>query len=147
MDDLQIPCLAFGSVVAAAGIAMVVFNVRAHRRHLADEELTDSDLEFFTRQYSRRIQTSALTVLFGGVIGLWGVFNVREFPVLATLYLIGMLVLAAWLVLLALSDVLATRIYAGKLDRKHRRVCDSLQDALDQVREAHGLERSTSTDV
>ena len=61
-------------------------------------------------------------------------------PIFATCYIIGMLVLALWLVLLAVGDVIATRIYAGKLDRRNRAVRKSLQQALDEVRKAHGLD-------
>lgn len=48
--------------------------------------------------------------------------------------------LALWLILLALSDAIASRIYAGKLERRHKRVCKTLQQALAEVLQAHGLE-------
>jgi hypothetical protein len=51
-----------------------------------------------------------------------------------------MLMLALWLILLALSDAIASRIYAGKLERRHKRVCKTLQQALAEVLQAHGLE-------
>lgn len=133
-------CLAFGFVVAAAGIALVLFNVRAHRRHQADAELSDGDRHFFENQYSRRMQTSGLTVTFGALIGLCGYLKFEEQPVFATCYIIGMLVLALWLILLAVGDAIATRVYASKLDRRNRATRRSLQQALDEVRKAHGLD-------
>ncbi|MEQ9407906.1 MAG: hypothetical protein RIK87_09260 [Fuerstiella sp.] len=139
---MLVTCLAFGSAVAAVGIALVLFHVRAHRRHLADDELCDADHQFFEHQYARRMQTSALAITLGALIGLWG-YLLRVFersPIFATCYVIGLLVLTLWLILLAISDAIATRIYAGKMDRRHRQARQSLQQALDEVRQAHGLE-------
>ena len=132
-------CLAFGSMVAAVGIALVLFNVRAHRRHQSDKDLSEDDHQFFDHQYARRMQTSGMTVTFGALIGYCGYLQFEESPIFATCYIIGMLILALWLILLALSDAVATRVYAGKLDRRNRAVRKSLQDALNEVREAHGL--------
>lgn len=133
--------LAFGACVAAVGIALIVVHVRSHRKHQADDELSESDHQFFDHQYARRMQTSALTVTLGALIGLCGYLHVFEdSPVFATVYVIGLLLLAMWLILLAVSDAIATRVYASKLDRKNRAVKKSLQDALAEVREAHGLD-------
>ncbi len=133
--------LAFGSAVAAVGIALIVVHVRSHRKHQADDELSEADHQFFDHQYARRMQTSALTVTLGALIGLCG--YLRDFgdsPIFATFYVIGLLVLAMWLILLAVSDAIATRVYASKLDRRNREVKKTLQDALAEVREAHGLD-------
>jgi hypothetical protein len=133
--------LGFGSIVAAMGIALVCFHVRAHRRHRIDNDLSESDRRFFAHQYARRMQTSALTVTLGALIGLCGYLRVfEESPVFATCYVIGMLMLALWLILLAISDAIASRVYAGKVERRHKRVCKTLQQALSEVRQAHGLE-------
>jgi hypothetical protein len=133
--------LGFGAIVAAAGIALVCFHVRAHRRHQMDDELSEADHRFFDHQYARRMQTSALTVTLGALIGLCGYLRVfEESPIFATCYVIGLLLLALWLILLALSDAVATRVYAGKLERRHKQVCKTLQQALAEVRQAHGLE-------
>ncbi|GAB5441813.1 MAG: hypothetical protein Fues2KO_21620 [Fuerstiella sp.] len=140
---MPIAYLLFGSLVAAAGIALVLSNVRAFRRHESDESLSDADRQFFASQYARRMQTSALTVTFGALIGLCGYLKFEEMPVFSTCYVIGLLLLALWLILLAVSDIVATRVYAGKLDRQNRLVRRSLQQALDEVREAHGLDRAT----
>ena len=140
---MPIAYLTFGSVVAAAGIALVLSNVRAHRQHRMDDDLSEADQQFFDSQYGRRMQTSALTVTFGALIGLCGYLKFEEMPIFSTCYVIGLLLLALWLILLALSDVVASRVYAGKLDRRNRLVRKSLQQALDEVRQAHGLDKAT----
>jgi hypothetical protein len=133
--------LGFGSIVAALGIALVCFHVRAHRRHKTDADLSESDQRFFARQYARRMQTSALTVTLGALIGLCGYLRIfEESPIFATCYVIGLLMLALWLILLAVSDAIASRVYAGQVERRHKRVCKTLQQALAEVRQAHGLE-------
>ena len=134
--------LGFGSIVSAVGIALVCFHVRANRRHQTDDTLAESDHRFFDQQYARRLQTSALAITLGALIGLCGYLNIFEdSPIFATFYVIGLLLLAFWLILLALSDALASRVYAGKLDRRNRKARKSLQEALTEVRQAHGLDQ------
>jgi len=133
--------LAFGSLVAAIGIALVCFHVHAHRQHQRDSQLSDIDRRFFEAQYSRRMQTSALAVTLGALIGLCGYLKAMEdSPVFATVYVFGLLGLAMWLVLLALSDALASRVYASKLHRRNHKMQKSLQETLAEVRQAHGLD-------
>lgn len=138
--------LSFGSIVAAIGIGLVCLHVRSHRRHQTDDDLAESDHRFFDQQYSRRMQTSALTITLGALISLCGYLRIFDrSPVFATLYVVALLGLAMWLILLALSDGLATRIYAAKLNRRNRQVRKSLQQALAEVREAHGLDTDGTT--
>jgi len=131
----------FGSMISAVGIGLVMLHIRSHRQHRADGDLTASDLRFYEQQYSRRMQTSALLITLGALIGLCGYLKVFEdSPVFATCYVIGLLLLALWLILLALSDAVATRVYSSRLDRRNRDMQKSLQDALAEVRKAHGLD-------
>lgn len=131
----------FGSMISAVGIGLVMLHIRSHRQHRADGDLSASDLRFYEQQYSRRMQTSALLITLGALIGLCGYLKVFEdSPVFATCYVIGLLLLALWLILLALSDAVATRVYSSRLDRRNRDMQKSLQDALAEVRKAHGLD-------
>ncbi|MEZ6131525.1 MAG: hypothetical protein R3C59_22885 [Planctomycetaceae bacterium] len=133
--------LGFGSLVAAVGIALVCFHVRQHRTHQRNQYLDDSDRRFFEHQYVRRMQTSALTVTLGSLIGLCGYLKVFEdSPLFATVYVVGLLLLSLWLILLAFTDAIATRVYASRIDRHNRSTRKTLQQALAEVREAHGLD-------
>ena len=133
--------LGFGAVISAVGIILVIVHVRSHRQHRKDSALTDADRKFYDRQYSRRLQTSGLLVTLGALIGGCGYVKALETsPVFATIYVIGLLLLTMWLVLLAMSDVLATRIYISQLNRRSHNMQKSLEDALGEVREAHGLD-------
>lgn len=133
--------LGFGFTVAAVGIALVLFHVRSHKRHRVDKELSEKDHTFYEHQYARRMQTSALLVTLGALIGGCGYLEIlEESPIVATFYVIGLLLLAMWLILLAISDAIATRVYASRLDRTSRNMQKSLEEALIEVREAHGLD-------
>ena len=133
--------LGFGAIISAIGIGLVCVHIRSHRRHQADDQLSDFDHRFFNHQYSRRLQTSALAVTLGALIALCGYLKAFEDSlVFATIYVIGLLLLALWLVLLALTDALASRVYASKLGRQSHNMQKSLQQALAEVRQAHGLD-------
>jgi len=134
----------FGSMIAAVGIGLVLLHVRSHRQHKSDGDLSPVDLRFYESQYARRMQTSALLITLGALIGLCGYLKVFEdSPIFATCYVIGLLLLALWLILLAVSDAIATRVYSSRLDRRNRDMHKSLQDALAEVRKAHGLDSSS----
>lgn len=135
--------LAFGALVATIGIALICFHVRSHRIHLADDQLCDADRRFYQHQYFRRLQTSALAVTLGALIGLCGYLRAfEESPIFATIYVIGLLLLALWLVLLALSDAMASRVYASQVRRRNHTPQKSLKETLAEVRQAHGLDPS-----
>ena len=130
--------LGFGTCISAVGIAFVLFHVRSHRRHVADDKLSAAESRFFEHQYLRRMQTSGLTVTLGALIALCGYSKIFEnSPVFATFYVVGLLLLTFWLILLAVSDAIATRVHSSRLDRRNPEGQKTLQEALADVREAH----------
>ena len=133
--------LSVGSIVAFFGIAMIGWHVRQHRRHLEDLELSAVDQKFFDHQYRRRMQTSALTVTLGALISLCESLPAfRESPVFATFYVMGLLLLSLWLVLLAFSDAVASRVHVSQSLRKNRKARQELQTAVDELRRQQQLE-------
>ncbi len=127
--------LSVGSVVAFFGIAMILWHVRQHRAHQEDLELSATDQKFFDNQYRRRMQTSALTVTLGALISLCETLPAfRQSPVFATFYVMGLLLLALWLVLLAFSDAVASRVHVSQSLRKNRKARQALQDAVEELR-------------
>ena len=79
--------LLFGALVSSVGFAMIVLHVVQRRKHQEDASLSDSDSRFYDQQYRRRMQTSALTVTLGALIGLCGYIRALETsPVFATCY-------------------------------------------------------------
>ena len=132
--------LLFGSLVSSVGIAMVVWHVAQHRRHADDESLSETDQRFYEQQYRRRMQTSALAVTLGSLIGLVGYISALESsPVFATCYVLGLLMLSLWLILMALSDALASRVYSNRAHRRQRQLRDSLQEALMELKSVNDV--------
>ncbi len=137
--------LYFGTLVAIVGIGMVVLHVVHHRRHQENDTLSEADHKFYDQQYRRRMQTSALTVTLGALIGLCGYLKaLEESPIFASFYVIGLLLLSVWLVLLALSDAVATHVYSSQIRRRNRKLRQSLQVALNEVRRSHDISHPAS---
>lgn len=127
--------LSVGIIVAFFGIAMIAWHVAQHRRHQENLELGAADQKFFDHQYRRRMQTSALTVTLGALISLCENLPVfRKSPVFATFYVMGLLLLSLWLILLAFSDAVASRIHVSQSLRKNRRSRQALQAAVEELR-------------
>lgn len=134
----------FGAVLAVIGVGLIYLQVQARRRQLLDTELSEREQRFFTRQHSHRMQTSAFTVVLGGLIAVGGrVILLGKSPWIATGYICILLVLALWLMLLGIGDAIASRIHAQQQSRTGNRKHTNLADALAEVRSAYGL---TDTD-
>lgn len=132
--------LSFGSLVSCVGLGMIVWHVLQHRWHQDDESLAPTDLNFYEQQYRRRMQTSALAVTLGALIGLLGYIPAMDTsPIFATCYVMGLLLLSLWLILLALSDALASRMHSNKVQRRQRQLRDSLQEAMAEVKSANDV--------
>ncbi|MEO2034363.1 MAG: hypothetical protein ABGZ35_19995 [Planctomycetaceae bacterium] len=140
LNEAANTCLLFGSLVSSVGFGMIVLHVVQRRNHMEDESLSETDRNFYDQQYRRRLQTSALTVTLGALIGLSGYIQALErSPFLATCYVIGLLLLSLWLILLALSDAVASRVYSSRVNRRQRKLRESLQEALMELKSVNDV--------
>jgi len=140
LNEAATTYLLFGSLVSSVGFGMIVLHVVQRRNHAEDESLSEPDRHFYDQQYRRRIQTSALTVTLGALIGLCGYIQALErSPFLATCYVIGLLLLSLWLILLALSDAVASRVYSSRVNRRQRKLRESLQEALMELKNVNDV--------
>ncbi|MCA9065539.1 MAG: hypothetical protein KDA96_20870 [Planctomycetaceae bacterium] len=129
--------IAVGGVVAGFGVAMIVWHVIQNRRHRENRDLTEDDRRFYEQQYRRRLQTSALAVTLGALISLCETlpaFNTS--PMFATIYVFGLIMICLWLVLLALSDAVASRMHVSQSLRRNRKNRQALQEALAALKRA-----------
>jgi hypothetical protein len=137
--------LIVGALVAFFGIAMIALHVVQHRRHAENLELDADERGFYERQYRRRMQTSALTVTLGAMLALCEqIPEFRASPVFATIYVIVMLLLSLWLILLALSDALASRMQMARSLRRNRNARKELEDAVERLRATGSLDEMPS---
>jgi len=140
--------LLFGTLVSFVGFGMIVLHVIQRRNHLDAESLSDADRRFFDQQYRRRMQTSALAVTLGALIGPFGyIRGLETSPIFATCYVMALLLLSLWLILLALSDAVASRIHSSRVNRHQRKLRESLQESLMEMKNVNNdisMGRSTT---
>jgi hypothetical protein len=79
-------------------------------------------------------------VTLGALIGLCGYIPALETsPVFATCYVIGLLLLSLWLILLAMGDAVASRVYSSRVDRRQRKLRESLQEAIIELKSVNDI--------
>ena len=82
-------------------------------------DLAAGELDFYRRQFRRRIQTSAMLgilavmIFLGELLALWIISHV-----FFIIYWAAALVLVAWVALLAGADIWATQYHFGQLRQK-----------------------------
>lgn len=137
----------FGGALALIGVCLIFTHIRSHRAYEQDTEISDQDRRFLKRQYSRRMQTSSLTVFLGGLIAIGGsVTAFKQSPWMATIYVCILLMLAVWLMLLGVGDAIASRLHAQRQNHGGRPKHTNLADALAEVRATYGLTDSDTND-
>lgn len=105
------------AALVAASAGLIAWNVREWRAAAAGGG-ERGELDFRRRQFRRRVQTSGLLGVLGLLIlgGQW--IAAERAPNLFVFYWVGVAVLTLWMALLALGDLLATRLYAGRQQRR-----------------------------
>ncbi|MCA9066612.1 MAG: hypothetical protein KDA96_26275, partial [Planctomycetaceae bacterium] len=128
--DMSWGFIAVGAIVAGFGVAMIVWHVIQNRRHRDNPDLSEDDRRFYGQQYKRRLQTSALAVTLGALISLCETLPAfQSSPLFATVYVIGLIMICLWLILLALSDAVSSRIHVSQSLRRNRKNRQALQEA------------------
>lgn len=124
-----------GALVWLFGIVLVAWHVRQRRKTMGDPGLPPDEQRFLDQQYRRRMQTSALTITLGALIALCDYLTfLKTSPGYAATYVTVLLLLAMWLVLLAVGDAMASRIHMGRSLRRNRKSREALAGALAELR-------------
>ena len=120
----------FGLFLIAFAVMMLVRNQAAWRSAQTDA-LEGSEREFLSRQHRRRRQTCVMIAIVGVavILGIW-VTDVRA----AAAYWLGVVLLVCWMALLAVVDLVATRMHFGRLHRDQQAERIVLEAELDQIR-------------
>ncbi len=123
--------------VCLALLATSGWLIRRHLRVwgeiLALGRLEPAEFEYRRRQCRRRIQSSAMIGLVGLAILVGHFMRPPVSPLLAGLYWIGVILLVGWTGLLALLDMLATRLFYANAHQAN---------AVEQVRLKAALRRA-----
>lgn len=108
------------SLLLAAG-ALIHSHQRAWRTlRQRRSQLEPSEFDFRRRQLRRRSQTSAMLglvgigMLIGRLLIVW-----RAPPLVVVVFWGGVMLLVVWLALLAVADIVSTRLYFSRLRQKY----------------------------
>ena len=132
------PHLIAAGVIVGVAVALLVRHARVWQR-ARTANLSAGELQFSFAQYRRRMQTSTMLAVVGGMIG-GGPWVVAPLAVL--LYWLGVIVLVVWIVLLAGADMLATRMHFAQLETEQHLRQIKLHAALEAERQKRGKGRA-----
>lgn len=138
--------LGVGLLLAGFGSALISQHIVTWRRHQDDPDLAPPDIDFFRRQFRRRVQTSGMLVLLGLMLPIgdglliWG----RE-PRISAAYWLCVLFITLWVMALAAGDWLVTRIHCRgttaaieHLNRKKQELEEEVSRLRAQRQNGHG---------
>lgn len=121
--------LLFGTLLVLVGAALIRWHLRVWKAQHGDKTLTDGEIRHYRAQFRRRLQVSCLLIVLGVLIPVVDLLMTRGqlSKVAALLSILGMLLIALWIVLLALLDWVSSRVHRRALlgsletlDRKRR---------------------------
>ena len=119
-------------LMVAVSVLLGVGHLRALRRAVAAPSGDEKQQRFVRGQFRRRAQTSAMIGLVGVLIfaGFW-----IDQGIMGLVYWCGIVLLVIWIMLLAVVDMIATRIHFARLTR---------DNAFQQTRLRHVLREAES---
>ena len=141
VDNSSVAVIAGGAVMLVAA-AMICSHVRAWRRERDDPQLDDDERAFLARRFRRRMQTSGLLLAIGILIPVGDqLLQLEHQPALFTLYWLAILLATMWIALLAVGDMVSTRVHRrasrARLRRRRRDVREPIAGP-DQSRDSNG---------
>ncbi len=125
--------LVFSAFLLACAAGLMVWHLLSRR---ADQRrrLEPNEREFRQRQFRRRMQTTAMLALLAVSLPI-GQWLVPHWPQGGVVFWALVLFLLAWVVLLALADLWATKFYYGRLRDRNQLEQTRLKAQLWQLRE------------
>ncbi len=103
---------------AICGVGLILTGwllIRSHRkiwrRQQQDPQLDAEERRHLRKRFLRRIQTSGMIALLGLAITIGDIIVWDLGPVVATLFWIAVMVIAFWIMLLALGDMTSSRAH------------------------------------
>jgi hypothetical protein len=123
----------FPLTVALLAAGLLLWHVLSWR-HLQREE-EGAELDFGRRQFRRRVQTSSMLGVLAIGLCVGQLIPRQQTPTLFVLFWLGLLLLLAWIVLLALGDLIVGRQHIARLSRERRVAEAQLRAELQRLRE------------
>jgi ABC-type multidrug transport system fused ATPase/permease subunit len=128
MENNIIPSILFGAMLTIGGCALLWFHLRAWNKGPFSRLEDPAERTRYRLRFRRRLQVAVLLVVLGIMIPVGdALFGLRRSPLLLTVYWMIVILLALWVMLLALFDWISSRsgIRAARnelagLERKRR---------------------------
>ncbi|WP_437200747.1 hypothetical protein [Planctomicrobium sp. SH664] len=142
MDD-RLPALLFGSALILGAVGLLVAQYRGRQR--ISEVVDSRERTYLQRRSSRRSQIAGMILLIGVMImaGDSLMTNWRKAPMTFGVFWLTVILLALWVGLLAMGDLLATRSFMrrelSQLERRQLEL-EKLAQGLRQAQERHPVD-------
>jgi hypothetical protein len=130
--DIKIS-LAFGAALMIVGGALFRSHFTAWDEHRHDETLEDRERNYYRSQFRRRVQVAVLIVLLGILIPLADFLIFMKSPRLFTVLVLGILLVAGWIMVLAALDWLSQRVFNRSLESRIANVARRRRELEDEV--------------
>jgi hypothetical protein len=139
--------LAFGLSLVLLGALLIRWHLRVWRGHRDDRTMEQGEVRYYRAQLRRRLQVSLLLIVLGALIPLGDLLMTGGHlsKAAALLWIIVMLLIALWIMLLALLDWISLRVHRramlgtlASLARKRRELEDEVTRLRRQQHNGHG---------
>lgn len=124
-------------VVMGTSLALFVWHALAFRA-ARDEPEEAGRREFARRRFRRRAQVSAMLLVAGLGMLAAAAIDPRAAPLAYSLAWGGVLLLVAWMALLAVGDAVASRVQAERELRHERQACAALEAEARRLQASQG---------
>jgi hypothetical protein len=121
----------FPLAIALLAVGLFVWHLRSWR---GEQQEQGQEREFAYRRFRRRMQTTSMLAALGIGLCLGQLIPREEHPTLFVIFWFGMLLLLAWMVLLALGDLIIGRQQLARLARERRIAEAQLNAELERLR-------------
>lgn len=108
-----LPTLLLAAVLVVGALGLLLWQARTWRAAI-QSPLEEAEYQFRRQRFRRHIQTTALAAVVAAALPV-GVLLMHSWPRVSVLFWGGVLLLVAWICVLALADVLATGRHYGKV--------------------------------
>jgi Na+/H+ antiporter NhaD/arsenite permease-like protein len=144
IDRAVLPSLWMCVLLVTASLWMMRLHIRTWREARAEESREAHELNYRRRQFHRRMQTSGILGLLGIAI-LVGYFVAPPLPiVVVAVYWASVLLMVAWMLVLACFDAVSTQMYFNRVQRRNESQQALLEAKLSRIQKEALAEGTTS---
>jgi len=136
--DNWIFSVSLGVALVGVGAGLMRWHVRSWRSRKQESDLPEKERRFLHSQFRRRMQASGVLFVIGILIPIgdvlipWKQLPAAVGPLAFILYWAGILLLALWVIVLGIADVIATSAHSraalGRIRRRQRELENELAE-------------------